>query len=286
MRLIAAAVLLLLASAQSAPPAADLPVEQTKKNIKVLQGLPSSQLIPVMAFMSNSLGVTCAHCHTKAWESDEKPAKEAARRMIAMQRDINARNFEGKTVVTCNTCHQGHVRPNGVPDVASAGWNHTAAPAAAPPLPAAEAILARLAKPASVPSTRVIRGTVERYNGRDEPKSAPFTLTVTREKTSYDTELSHPPEAGRALAVYALSMPPLTAKRALAADRVEMSNGETWTIDDKGTLLKRRRELTTPVGILPEEIDYSDFRNGLPYVARWSRADYRVTYTVTAVEEK
>lgn len=53
MRIAIAAFALLFAAAQSA----DLPVEQTKKNIKVLQGLPSSQLIPVMAFMSNSLGV-------------------------------------------------------------------------------------------------------------------------------------------------------------------------------------------------------------------------------------
>ena len=55
MRAIAAALLLLLPAAETPDP----PVEQTKKNIKVLQGLSSSQLIPVMAFMSNSLGVTC-----------------------------------------------------------------------------------------------------------------------------------------------------------------------------------------------------------------------------------
>src|SRR5438045_9519479 len=47
----------------------DKPVEETKKNIKVLKGMPTSQLIPTMAFMSNSLGVTCAYCHTAEWES-------------------------------------------------------------------------------------------------------------------------------------------------------------------------------------------------------------------------
>src|SRR5687768_18320659 len=35
-----------------------------------------SQLIPIMTVMANSLGVTCAHCHEPAWESDAKPAKE------------------------------------------------------------------------------------------------------------------------------------------------------------------------------------------------------------------
>src|SRR6185295_18160086 len=105
---------------------ADLPVEQTKKNIKVLQGLPSSQLIPVMAFMSNSLGVTCAHCHGKEWESDEKPAKDAARKMIALQRSLNEQHYGGKLVVTCNTCHAGHVSTAATPDLANAGWNATA----------------------------------------------------------------------------------------------------------------------------------------------------------------
>src|SRR5687767_2428392 len=88
----------------SATPPPDPPVELTKKNINVLQGLPSSQLIPVMAFMANSLGVTCAHCHTKEYESDEKPAKSAARKMILLQRTINEQQFEGKLAVTCNTC--------------------------------------------------------------------------------------------------------------------------------------------------------------------------------------
>ena len=34
-------------------------VEQARKNIKVLNGLPDSQLIPVMNYMSAALGVRC-----------------------------------------------------------------------------------------------------------------------------------------------------------------------------------------------------------------------------------
>jgi Photosynthetic reaction centre cytochrome C subunit len=272
----------LFAAAQSN----DLPVEQTKKNIKVLQGLPSSQLIPVMAFMTNSLGVTCAHCHSKAWESDEKPAKETARKMIAMERDINARNFDGKIVVTCNSCHQGHIRPNGIPDIANAGWNHVpSAPAGATaPLPTIEALLARLPSVPAGITTRVVSGTVERYNGRDDPKSGPFTLTITAGKIDYKTELSHPPEANRALAAFVFAAMPKSS-RVIAADRIEMANGEVWTIDEKrGVVIKRHRELTTALGILPEEIEYDDWRDSdgtkLPFVARWLRADYRVVFTV------
>src|SRR5882762_4544490 len=47
----------------AAAPAAERTVEQVQKNIKVLNGLPQSQLIPTMNFMSASLGVRCTYCH-------------------------------------------------------------------------------------------------------------------------------------------------------------------------------------------------------------------------------
>src|ERR1044071_4867823 len=38
-------------------------VEQVRKNIQVLKGLPDSQLFPVMNFIGDSLGVHCDYCH-------------------------------------------------------------------------------------------------------------------------------------------------------------------------------------------------------------------------------
>ena len=253
----------------------DLPVEQTKKNIKVLTGIPSSQLIPTMAFMANSLGVTCANCHAQAWESDEKPAKEAARRMIALQRELNAKYYDGKTVVTCNTCHQGRVTPPATPDIANAGWNRTNPP---PPVSPLQPAVQLLPKNPEGTTSRVVRGTVERFNGRDAPKSEPFTLKTAGDKVEYHTALSHPPEATRALAIYLLAFPPM-----------EKLGGEQWTVDEKsGALIRRSRVLATPLGILPEQIDYADYRDALgaqlPFLARWSRADYRVTFTIQAIE--
>jgi hypothetical protein len=270
MRITIAALLFVFASAQSN----DLPVEQTKKNIKVLQGLPSSQLIPVTAFMSNALGVTCAHCHAKAWESDEKPAKETARKMIAMQRAINERQFGGKLTVTCNTCHRGNTKPVATPDIANAGWNVRPAPAVKASV-AAEDAISRFPKTPAEVTRRVVQGIVERYNGCDEPVSGPFTLTIDGSKTAYDTKLSHPPEATRALAIYLLAPP--------ALDKL---HGERWLIDSDIT--SRMRETPTPFGNLPDQIDYSDYRAvtgvRLPFRAQWSRADYRVTFTVQSIE--
>jgi hypothetical protein len=38
-------------------------VEQVQKNIKVLTGMPQSQLIPVMNFFAASMGRRCNYCH-------------------------------------------------------------------------------------------------------------------------------------------------------------------------------------------------------------------------------
>ena len=62
-------------------------VNQTRKNIQHLKGLPESQLFPLMNFVATSLGVQCTFCHVQkgkdpktgftnwVWESDDKPEK-------------------------------------------------------------------------------------------------------------------------------------------------------------------------------------------------------------------
>src|SRR5689334_5017402 len=73
------------ANAATAP--TEKTVEQDHKNIQVLKGLPESQLIPVMNYMSASLGVRCNYCHVNNqgnWDfaSDEKAEKKTGREMI------------------------------------------------------------------------------------------------------------------------------------------------------------------------------------------------------------
>ena len=106
-----------------------LSAQDQPKNLKVLKDLPTDQLVPVMVFMSNSLGVSCIHCHTNKWESDEKEAKGVARTMITMVRDINDRHFGGEQAITCNSCHRGQIRPITTPRIATAYYN------APPPAP-------------------------------------------------------------------------------------------------------------------------------------------------------
>lgn len=96
-------------------------VEQTHKNIQLLKGMPSSQLMIAMNFMRASLGVSCAYCHVNSgddkweFEKDDKPTKLIARKHMQMTFDLNKTNFNGRTVITCNTCHQGQTKPSALP---------------------------------------------------------------------------------------------------------------------------------------------------------------------------
>ena len=93
-------------------PGQDQPNAETAfKNITSFKGEKASTVIPAMEFMSASLKVECSFCHTNDYSSDAKEEKRSAREMIAMQREINKKNFGGRNQITCATCHAGHTHP-------------------------------------------------------------------------------------------------------------------------------------------------------------------------------
>lgn len=104
-----------------ARPSDKVPAEKFYKNIKVFKGMPSSQLHDTMRYMANSLGVSCAYCHVSSeagewsWEKDDKKMKKTAREMVEMVREVNKSHFDGKTMVSCATCHQGAPKPAVIP---------------------------------------------------------------------------------------------------------------------------------------------------------------------------
>lgn len=133
-------------------PQTDVPAEQRYKNIQVLKGMPQSQVVPAMQFISSSLGVNCAHCHVNnngnwEFEKDDKQAKQTARRMIQMVFDINKGNRDvfGGASVTCFTCHRGSTDPVNIPLL---------------PIPAAEA---GGAKPATAEALPTAAQVVDKY---------------------------------------------------------------------------------------------------------------------------
>jgi len=166
-----------------APPV-DKPVEQTRKNIQVLKGLRESELYRVMNFMAVSIGKQCNFCHLTngkdpktgqtiwVWESDQKPEKQAGRRMLSMVLLINGSNKIDFTQnsVTCYSCHRGQTTTAGLPSMPLAksgheGLNDSAPPAPAPRArPSVEEILARYVQAigganASSTKTLVMKGT-------------------------------------------------------------------------------------------------------------------------------
>ena len=128
-------------------------IEQVYKNVQVLKGIPAAEIGSTMTYISVALGVTCTHCHTpngpwpQGYEKDDIKAKQTAREMIRMTRQVNEASFAGRTVVTCATCHAGHTHPAAfVPaDTPEAIKNKIAQPARpdSAPLPTAEELFAK-----------------------------------------------------------------------------------------------------------------------------------------------
>ena len=95
-------------------------------NLQVLpKDMPSPKLGKLMKRFEQDLGVSCNHCHVENpqtqkldYASDENPAKQAARVMIAMLNDINEKYLAQlggdrryAVPVTCGSCHQGQSSP-------------------------------------------------------------------------------------------------------------------------------------------------------------------------------
>lgn len=117
------AALASFAFAQEAPPKDAPPPPGRRempapKNLKVLE---PANVMPSMQAFRTALGVRCSHCHVEGnFASDDNMKKEVARNMILMTRDINAKFNDGKTHVTCYTCHRGAIEPATSPQSADA----------------------------------------------------------------------------------------------------------------------------------------------------------------------
>jgi hypothetical protein len=97
-----------------------MPAEQVYKNIQMFKGMPANRLLAIMnRGFSNSLGVSCSHCHVVGeYDKEDKPQKQIARDMSAMVTTINGtllkniKNLKSTNpTVNCGTCHNGRARP-------------------------------------------------------------------------------------------------------------------------------------------------------------------------------
>jgi hypothetical protein len=285
--------------------ASDPPVEERFKNIRVLQGLPSSQLIPVMGFMANSLGVTCSHCHTAHFDEDQLPEKKQAREMIRMTRAINAGQFNGQVMVTCNSCHKGQLYPNPLPDLAAAGWRQAPAKPAEVALPSADAVVSRFA------GMRISgfhgTGEVRVIRGSETLSPAPIRIDISApNQVMLQSEARLREGLSRALGHwFALESDLARAyKRLRVTGRTAVDGKEALVIQAQpeegrpeqlyfdaasGLLLRIHTETTTPLGFVPEELTLADYAPAggsmLPRTLRWERGDGQTTIALNTVTQ-
>ncbi len=180
-----AAALIGTASVQAQQPGPQ-PSEMFFKNVRVLKTLPAHLMQPTMQLMEIALGVHCVYCHdadnTKR-ESDVKPQKEIARRMIQMVDNINRTQFAGREVVTCFTCHQGNTHPTTL--LPYNGEEARPATVVVDGAPTADELIARYttalggAEAIARAPARTLRGRVTNFGHLDEvhPQRAPTLVT-------------------------------------------------------------------------------------------------------------
>ncbi|HEV2826421.1 MAG TPA: c-type cytochrome [Pyrinomonadaceae bacterium] len=326
---------------------AEKTVEQVQKNIQVLNGLPASQLIPVMNYIGSSLGVKCTFCHVNKegkWDfpSDEKPEKSKAREMIKMVQGINKGNFNGNPAVGCFTCHRGTHEPVRVPQLPIAAptpFAETADTAAAAPKetpPTADQILAKyteaLGGNAAIEKlkTRTMKGTWLTANGislgYEVYQTAPdriYTVLNTPKQgviergfngtTAWEKSARGLRELEGVELVQLRRYPDLFKDIKLQGQFTRLSFGGKEKIDGKdvyvlrgmgvdgrgerlyfdaqsGLLVRRISSIRTIVGLIPEQVDYEDYRDvdgmKLPFTIRVTSIDSFFSSTRTFTEIK
>jgi len=308
-------------------PAQEKTVEQTRKNIKVLTGLPDSQLIPVMNFFAASMGRRCNFCHVNnqgQWDysSDAKPEKNTAREMIKMVLDINKTTARlNLDAASCYTCHRGRTSPQSIPTLPlplpslppnaggaagqAPGSRPQASPSPTPALPSAEEIftkyIAVIGGQANIDKikSRTVTGTATQTNGGTIPfeisQAAPdkfhilatigqgtaergFNGTIGWEKTARGVRQLTAVEVAQlqgSIGLFHNIRLKEQFTRARVRGRDKIGDRQAYmivgtTADNRqerlffdaetGLLLRRITYTTTTIGMIPEQIDFEDYR--------------------------
>jgi hypothetical protein len=314
------------ARANAQPVQQEKTVEQVEKNIKVLTGMPASQLVPVMNFFSASLGRRCNFCHVNnngQWDyaSDAKPEKNTAREMIklvlATNKTMDALKLDE---ISCYTCHRGRPSPQSLPQLplplpspppkaggAAAGApGAQASPSPTPAMPSADDIfnkyLAAIGGQGAIDKlkTRTAKGTIVQANGNSFPfelyQSGPdkFYFMVTTPQgpfeRGYNGQVGWEKTARGVREITGLELAGFRVVNSLfgfinlkqqyaSSPRVrrdKLNDREVYILDGtttdgrrmrlyfdaaSGLLLRRTTVLSTMIGLIPDQVEFEDYRD-------------------------
>jgi photosynthetic reaction center cytochrome c subunit len=286
------------------------------KNIQVLKDIPADELMPTMRYVAAALGVGCDYCHeADHFDSDEKPTKQRARNMMKMIVAINQDNFNRKREVTCYTCHRGAAKAANIASLSAAATG-VAAPAsesgsnaktAHPPgsdpgqtlafsnapstsLPSVNEILAKYLE--AVGGSAAIQKNHSRLEqgSMEGPRGVRATIETYRTAPDKAFAIVHRPNGDVTEGV--------NGEIGWGRRGTESVNGHdayvvmAWWKGDgsdriyfdaqNGLLLRISHRIESPLGALPLQTDYEDYRdvNGLkiPFTVLVTRVDGTTTY--------
>jgi Photosynthetic reaction centre cytochrome C subunit len=269
------------------------------KNLQILTGMSRPEVWEVMNQMASGLGVNCQYCHvTEDVASDAKPQKQRGREMMRMVIDLNARHFGGKPVVTCFTCHNGKVHPALMPPLPQAVPPETK-PVEAKALPAVASVIqkyvAAVGREVAPSTTRRFKGTHKSPTGplvqvmlitagdtmrldMQLPDGSRLTRVIdaqggwirdkdgVRDLTSQQVDAvrqsSHPFEPFHTSSI---------GDDARLSDSEKIGDRNAWVLTtakarywfdaDSGFLLRRVIYTDSPIGRIPEQTDFDDYRD-------------------------
>jgi hypothetical protein len=284
---------------------------QQPKNVQILTGISRPELERVMNQMRAGLGVHCHYCHEAGdgAASDAKSEKARAREMLRMVIDLNARHFGGQPIVTCFTCHQGKPHPALQPPLPQPVPPDESAPARikAPVTVAAlvQKYVAAVGKELTPATPRVFKGTSKSPTG----PAVQATIAEAGEKLRVDIQLPDGSILTRASdgkggwvrdqnGVRDLQPEDLIrvglSRRGFApfytsdlggntrVDSDKIGDRSAWAVvtpaarfwfdAESGLLLRRVIFYESPVGRIPEQTDFEDYREvggaKLPFLVR------------------
>lgn len=274
-------------------PQDDQPAEAVYKNIQSFKGTPARDIIPAMKFMSSALKVDCEFCHVEGdFAADKKEEKQSARKMIAMQAQINKSFFEGHLEVTCNSCHNGRTHPTSVPTLSGLVLRHRRMETTTKP----DELFAKYAAAVGVaPKAFTLTGTAKQ-DGHSSPatflvEGDKFLVTEGPMKFGFDGtttwyasgDKANPVPGANGLSIQRmvrLRVSPAvfaTYERQAVVGREKVGEdsclvvrgtapadhvSEEFYFDEKTGLLRRIATITmTPLGRFPSYIDFSDYRD-------------------------